>query len=124
MSTWNNIVGWSFALPAVLGFLIFNLMPMALSGYYSLCDYNIIGSPSWVGIKNYVVLFSGQEKTFWLSAKATVLYAIMAVPANLIFAFMIALLLNCEMKGRAFSVLCFIFPAFCRQWLPASYGFF
>lgn len=51
------------------GFLIFNLMPMALSGYYSLCDYNIIGSPSWVGIKNYVVLFSGQEKTFWLSPK-------------------------------------------------------
>lgn len=85
-------------------------MPMALSGYYSLCDYNIIGSPSWVGIKNYVVLFSGQEKTFWLSAKATILYAIMAVPANLIFAFMIALLLNCEMKGRAFFRSLFYLP--------------
>ncbi|MFQ9150285.1 MAG: hypothetical protein ACLR6B_00645 [Blautia sp.] len=38
-----NLVGWGFALPAVLGFLIFNLFPMLLSGYYSLCDYNIIG---------------------------------------------------------------------------------
>lgn len=106
----NNIVGWAFALPAVLGFLIFNLVPMALSGYYSLCDYNIIGTPEFIGIKNYVELLSGQEKTFWLSAKATVLYAVMAVPANLIFAFMIALLLNCEMKGRAFFRSLFYLP--------------
>ena len=97
MSTWNNVVGWAFVLPAVAGFLILNLLPMLLSGYYSLCDYNIIGEPEWVGIKNYAELLSGKEKTFWLSAKATALYAIMAVPANLIFAFMIAL------------------PVFCRQ---------
>ena len=79
-----NLVGWGFALPAVLGFLIFNLFPMLLSGYYSLCDYNIIGKPSWVGLKNYIELLSGHEKTFWISVKATVLYSIMAVPANLI----------------------------------------
>ena len=77
-----NLVGWGFALPAVLGFLIFNLFPMLLSGYYSLCDYNIIGKPSWVGLKNYIELLSGHEKTFWISVKATVLYSIMAVPAN------------------------------------------
>ena len=51
-----NLVGWGFALPAVLGFLIFNLFPMLLSGYYSLCDYNIIGKPSWVGLKNLLKL--------------------------------------------------------------------
>ena len=110
MSTWNNIVGWGFALPAVLGFLIFNLVPMVLSGYYSLCDYNIIKTPEFVGFKNFIALFTGQEKTFWLSAKATVLYAIMAVPANLIFAFMIALLLNCDMKMRAFFRSLFYLP--------------
>ena len=65
-----NLVGWGFALPAVLGFLIFNLFPMLLSGYYSLCDYNIIGKPSWVGLKNYIELLSGHEKTFWISVKS------------------------------------------------------
>ena len=110
MSTWNNVVGWAFVLPAVAGFLILNLLPMLLSGYYSLCDYNIIGEPEWVGIKNYAELLSGKEKTFWLSAKATALYAIMAVPANLIFAFMIALMLNCDMKGRAFFRSLFYLP--------------
>lgn len=68
MSTWNNIVGWGFALPAVLGFLLFNLLPMLLSAYYSLCDYNIIKTPEWIGFQNYIDLFSGKEKTFWLSA--------------------------------------------------------
>lgn len=109
-----NLVGWGFALPAVLGFLIFNLFPMLLSGYYSLCDYNIIGKPSWVGLKNYMELLSGHEKTFWISVKATVLYSIMAVPANLIFAFMIALLLNRDIKCRAFfpvSVLSSLYPS-------------
>jgi len=108
--TWNNIVGWGFVLPAVLGFVILNLIPMLLSGYYSLCDYNIISKPVWSGFGNYIKLFSGAEKTFWLSAKATVLYAIMAVPANLIFAFMIALLLNQDMKGRAFFRSLFYLP--------------
>lgn len=110
MSTWNNVVGWAFVLPAVLGFLLLNLLPMILSGYYSLCDYNIIGKPEWIGIKNYVELLGGQEETFWLSARATALYAIMAVPANLLFAFMIALMLNCDMKGRAFFRSLFYLP--------------
>ena len=62
MSTWNNIVGWGFALPAVLGFLLFNLLPMLLSAYYSLCDYNIIKTPEWIGFQNYIDLFSGKER--------------------------------------------------------------
>ena len=100
----------SVSFPPQSSFYILNLLPMLLSGYYSLCDYNIIGEPEWVGIKNYAELLSGKEKTFWLSAKATALYAIMAVPANLIFAFMIALMLNCDMKGRAFFRSLFYLP--------------
>lgn len=110
METINNIVGWGFALPAVLGFLIFNLFPMLLSAYYSFCEYSIIGTPNWVGFANYAKLLSGQETTFWISVRCTLLYAIMAVPANLVFAFTIALLLNREMVGRAFFRSLFYMP--------------
>ena len=106
----SNIVGWSFALPAVLGFLIFNLLPMLLSGYYSFCEYSIIGKPEWIGLQNYIKLFGGEETTFWISVRVTLLYAIMAVPANLAFSFMIALLLNREMVGRAFFRSLFYMP--------------
>ncbi len=110
METMSNIVGWSFALPAVLGFLIFNLLPMLLSGYYSFCEYSIIGKPVWIGLQNYIKLFGGEETTFWISVRVTLLYAIMAVPANLAFSFMVALLLNREMVGRAFFRSLFYMP--------------
>lgn len=108
--TVNNLIGWGFALPAMLGFLIFNLVPMLMSGYYSLCDYTLLGKPEFIGLKNYISLLTGTSGAFWLSAKATVLYAIMAVPANLVFAFCIAVLLNREMKGRAFFRSLFYLP--------------
>lgn len=106
----NNLVGWGFALPAVLGFLIFNLVPMLMSCYYSFCDYSIIGSPEWIGFDNYIKLFSGEETTFWISVRCTLLYAIMAVPANLAFAFGIAVLLNRDMVGRSFFRSVFYLP--------------
>lgn len=111
IKTINNMVGWGFALPAVLGFLVFNLLPMLMSGYYSFCEYDIIGSPSWIGLENYIKLFSGEETTFWISVRCTLLYAIMAVPANLAFAFAIALLLNRNMVGRAFFRSLFYLPS-------------
>lgn len=107
----SNMVGWAFALPAILGFLFLNLGPMLLSGYYSLCDYNIISKPVWSGLNNYISLFDGTDTTFWLSVRATLLYAIMSVPANLVFAFMIALLLNRDMVGRAFFRSLFYLPS-------------
>ena len=90
--TINNLVGWGFALPAMLGFLVFNLVPMLMSGYYSLCNYTLLGKPEFIGVKNFIALLSGKNGAFWVSARATVLYAIMAVPANLAFAFFIAVL--------------------------------
>lgn len=109
--TKSNIIGWAFAFPAILGFLLLNLVPMLLSGYYSFCDYNIISKPVWSGLNNYISLFDGTDATFWLSVKATLLYAIMAVPANLIFALAIALLLNRDMVGRAFFRSLFYLPS-------------
>lgn len=110
IETINNLVGWGFALPAVLGFLILNLIPMLLSAYYSFCNYGIIGTPEWIGLDNYIALFTGKENTFWISVRCTALYAIMAVPANLVFAFAIAILLNRDMKGRAFFRSLFYLP--------------
>ncbi|MDO4293810.1 MAG: sugar ABC transporter permease [Eubacteriales bacterium] len=106
----NNLVGWFFVTPALIGFLGLNLVPMLLSGYYSLCEYSVLGEPKFIGIGNYVQLFSGADTTFWPSVKATVSYAILAVPCNLAFAFAIALLLNRPMKGRALFRSIFYLP--------------
>lgn len=97
----RQIVGVCFALPAILGFLVFTVGPMIASLIYSFMDYKIISTPVWLGFDNYQRLLSGTDPWFWPSVKATAKYVVMAVPANLIFAFAVALLLNNDMRFRA-----------------------
>lgn len=106
----NNLVGWGFALPALIGFVCLNFIPMCLSLYYSLCEYSTVGTPSFIGFDNYIKLFDGTDPHFYASVRATAKYAILAVPANLLFSFTIALMLNRPMAGRTFFRAVFYMP--------------
>lgn len=109
--TIEEISGWMFALPAFLGFLLFSLSPMLFSAYYSLSDYNILSDPVFKGFENYRTLLSGDDGNFWISVSATLKYALLAVPANIIFAFLIALLLNRNIAFRPFFRSLFYLPS-------------
>ena len=50
--------GYALILPWLLGFLILNLYPFARSLYLSFTEYNIFQPPEWVGLDNYVELFT------------------------------------------------------------------
>ena len=86
-----------FITPWILGFLLFTLVPTIASLYFSFSDYNIISSPEWVGLKNYIRLF--QDPLFWKSLKVTLYYAALALPLNLIVGFILAALLNQRVPG-------------------------
>ena len=58
----DNTVGYVFALPFIIGFCFLTLVPMALSLYYSFCDYKIGGKAVLVGLENFLNLF--KDKTF------------------------------------------------------------
>ena len=107
----REFTGWAFAMPALLGFLFLSFVPMILSAYYSLTEYNIIGRPHFVGFKNYVSLFDGSDPFFLPSIKATAYYVLLSVPANLLFSFLIAIMLNRKMFGRAFFRALFYLPS-------------
>ncbi|GHU04185.1 putative ABC transporter permease protein YesP [Spirochaetia bacterium] len=107
----TNIVGWGFAMPALLGYLLFNVIPMVSSFYYSLTNFKGIGKATFVGFENYLGFFRNTDPNFLWSVKATLSYVVLAVPANLIFAFLIATLLNRPMKGRTFFRALFYLPS-------------
>jgi multiple sugar transport system permease protein len=107
----RQIVGVTFAMPAILGFLIFTVGPMLASLIFSFMDYKIISTPTWLGFDNYIKLFNGTDPWFWPSMKATAKYVLLSVPANLIFAFFIAMLLNNQMKCRALFRSIFYVPS-------------
>ena len=97
--------GILFALPWMIGFLVFSLYPICISLYYSLTDFNIFQSPKWVGLSNYTDLFSDEK--FYKSLWNTFYMVIIGTPVSLIAALLLAVLLN--QKIAALSVFRTIF---------------
>jgi multiple sugar transport system permease protein len=109
--------GLLFQLPWLLGFAVFLLYPAAASFYYSFTHYSLFSAPRWIGLDNYRNLFSDQFfiqydslSHFLQSAVGNTLYMmVIGVPATTLFAFVVAMLLNAEVKGIAlWRTLCFL----------------
>ena len=93
--------GVLFAVPAILGFLLFTLGPMIASLSLSFTDYAIVNQMKFIGLKNYTDLFDGTDPFFYKSLRVTSYYVALSVPVSILFAFLLALLLNQEIRGRA-----------------------
>ena len=97
-----------FLLPNILGFVIFTMGPVLASFGLSLVEWNLLGSPSWVGLDNYVTMVRDRE--FWDSLKATFYYTIGSLPLGIIPALILALALNQKLRGLAFYRTVYFVP--------------
>ena len=103
--------GILFALPVMLGFLIFVLSPLVISLVLSVTDYNVIGAEThFVGMENFKHLFDGTDIYFYKSLGVTAYYVLLSVPLQILFAFSIALVLNANIKGRSLFRTIFYLP--------------
>ena len=84
--------------PWLIGFAILQLYPFLMSLFYSFNEYTIGAVPEWVGLKNYIKLFT-QDTEFWNSLKVTIVYTLYTVPGKLIMALVVAVFLNRDIKG-------------------------
>jgi multiple sugar transport system permease protein len=91
--------GTGFLSPWLAGFLVFTILPIAMSFYYSLSEFSGIQSPMYIGADNYRELM--HDPVFWQSLRNTLYYAAMALPAGLFVSLGLALLLNVKMPGQA-----------------------
>ena len=105
-SKWNrflyndNVVGYVFSAPFVIGFLGFTIIPMIVSMYYSMTDYNLVNKENWVGLANYAALLT--DARFQKSILVTFKYVLFSVPLKLAFALFVAYLLTRKRKGISF----------------------
>ncbi len=94
--------GLLFTAPAVLGFILFTAGPMIASLFLGLTDYSVFKDrTSFVGLDHFIKMFSGQDDFFYKSLSATFYFVILRVPAVILISFLIALLLNMNIKARA-----------------------
>lgn len=106
----NIISGVLFALPVILGFIIFVMGPMITSGYFSLTNYTITGTPEWVGFDNYKNLFNNKDPFFYKSLLVTAIYVFLSVPIQIIASLLVAMVLNRDVKGQGIFRTIFYLP--------------
>ncbi len=94
----ETIAFYLFASPWLIGLLVFTLGPMIASFLLSFADYPLIVPPKWIGLENYIEMFT-DDKLVWQSLKVTFLYSLGAIPLFLTTSFLIAMLLNQQIRG-------------------------
>ena len=92
----DNLTGYVFISPWLIGFIAFILVPSILSLYYSFTEYDLLSQAKWIGVKNYINILI--DDTFWSSLKTTFFYTLVAVPFRLIFSLLVAVLFSQKRK--------------------------
>lgn len=105
----DNINGFLFALPWIVGFVCFSLIPLLTSLYYSFTSFNPVKAPEWVGLENYQYLL--KDPLVLKSLKNTLFMAFVSTPINLFIAMLLASLLNSRYKGRGIVRTLFFMPS-------------
>ncbi|WP_434810953.1 carbohydrate ABC transporter permease [Microbacterium sp. bgisy189] len=106
----ETLTGYGFLVPWLIGFFGLTIVPMVYSLYLSFTSYNIFSPPKWIGLDNYIRLFTN-DPNFIQSAQITLVYVLVGTPITLLAALLVAMLLNYRDKGAGFFRSAFYAPS-------------
>lgn len=105
----ENLWGYLFLAPWLIGFWGLFIGPGLASLYLSLTDYDIIGSAEFIGLSNYIEMFT-KDSLFWPSLGRTFYFAAVSVPLGVLGSMTLAILLNQNLRGMAIFRTLFFVP--------------
>jgi len=99
----NNPLGYLFIAPAMILYLVFNIWPILRGLLMAFTDYRFVYPDTrwdWIGVQNFVELWHDKaaQDAFWLACK----YFLMVVPATIVLALIVAILVSRVRRGAAF----------------------
>lgn len=115
----NKIWPFMFAAPFVISYILFNLYPVIYSFVLSLHSWNGIGEKKFVGLGNYIKLFT-RDILFKKSVANTALIMVIATPIALFSGLVLAYLLLDMKKGKRLFQTVNFFPYITT---PVAIGF-
>ena len=105
----NNMTGYAFILPNLIGYTVFVFIPVIFSFVLSVMSWDGSQRPmQFVGLANFADIFG--DKIFRGTLVHTVSYALMTVVPTLVLALLLAVLLNNKIRGVAIFRTAFYFP--------------
>lgn len=94
----RDLKAYYYIAPWIIGFAVLQFFPFISSLYYSFMEYSIGSNPVFIGLENYIKLFT-KDKEFWTSLRVTIVFACMTVPGKIVLALAVAIFLNRDIKG-------------------------
>ncbi|WP_052731780.1 carbohydrate ABC transporter permease [Devosia geojensis] len=94
----QNFEAYLFLLPWFGGMILLTAGPLLASLYLSFTDFDMLRIPNWVGLSNFVDMFTFDPR-YKKALQVTFIYVLLGVPLNLVFALAIAVLLNQKVRG-------------------------
>ncbi|GAB3742895.1 carbohydrate ABC transporter permease [Microlunatus parietis] len=107
----EDLAGYAFLTPWLVGFFGITLLPMLGSLLLSFTNYSgSFRTVRWVGLENYRRMFV-EDPAYWGSVRVTLLYVGISVPVMLAFALLIASLLNRGIRALGLYRTIFYVPS-------------
>ena len=106
----NNVAGYVFIAPFIIGLFAFTVIPFFTSLYLAFTDYNVLSPAKWIGFDNFHKMFF-EDKLFWTSFKVTFKFALIQVPIKLAVSLIVALVLARNTKLTSFYRAAFYIPS-------------
>ncbi|MEZ4518773.1 MAG: sugar ABC transporter permease [Chloroflexota bacterium] len=124
----SNAIGYMFLAPWLLGFLVLTLYPMLYSLWLGFTNYDFTqpDSTQWIAFGNYIRMFgslagiseftvpTGEimhvDPYYLKSLSVTFIYVFVSVPLKLIFALLVAMLMNQKLRGVPFYRAVYYIP--------------
>ncbi len=105
----RNYQLYILALPFILLFAVFVVLPVVISIFLSFTYYNMIEAPRFIGLSNYTQMFFGDD-VFWVAFKNTMIFAVITGPTGYVLSFVLAWFIN-ELNPKIRAVVTFIYYA-------------
>ena len=111
--TWKemkrNKVAYIMCAPFFILFLVFTVLPVVLSIFFSFTEFNMLEPPRWVGFDNYIHVFL-EDDIFIIACKNTLIFAAITGPVSYLMSFLVAWFIN-ELSPKVRAVVTLIFYA-------------
>lgn len=106
----RNGPGYIFLTPWLIGFLCLTIGPILISLYLAFTQYDIVNPPQWIGLENFIYMFTMDER-FIKALRVTFTYVFLSVPCKLIFALLVAMILDKGIRAIGFYRAMFYLPS-------------
>lgn len=104
----ENLWAYCFLLPALVGLIGLTIIPIIVSFLLSFTDWDALGTPNIVGLRNVITLL--QDPIFWRALLNTIYFTLVSVPVGMLLSLLLAMALNRALPGMGTFRTIFLIP--------------